>query len=505
MPSVLFAGPNDTNPTPLFDTVASLNRQTQNLAPALLRLKSTSLQFVRGLHKEGIFNFSNDLPQYTTSWNAATDGNPYLTGITVTNAGNPNGMPKKNEGLRGDLIVGHFTALMEQFDGPDFSNELYFMVTNGLTDATGSSADARQLVRLNFNFGASGVNSLQRLDRDSGQVVNVPLVSTGGNSYYLDWYLNGGEGDLFKYNTGAPFVGSGPSAKIIFQDDFQDHVVGENVHNKVPPIGEGYFWPGANHYGFIDNNTTNPPGGAAGDKFVGGLSGLNGYGQQNAVITAADEVAATNQVVQFNLDAYVVGTATQAYALDLSTFTSGGAYDGRAWNILLNTNGTFSIYDGAFSNVPGGSFRTDTWVPVEVIADYGEGTFQATVDGFTFSGNFSTSAGNNTFRRISIGEIGNSPAFIDNLSAQILSVGLAGDFNADDVVDAADYVVWRKGLGTTYTQNDYNTWCANFGRTVGSGNGNWEPATVPEPATTLLPLIALAIRGVSFRSQRTKR
>jgi hypothetical protein len=44
-----------------------------------------------------------------------------------------------------------------------------------------------------------------------------------------------------------------------------------------------------------------------------------------------------------------------------------------------------------------------------------------------------------------------------------------GDFNRDGVVDAADYVKWREGLGTEFTQDDYNIWRANFGRTAPSG------------------------------------
>ena len=36
---------------------------------------------------------------------------------------------------------------------------------------------------------------------------------------------------------------------------------------------------------------------------------------------------------------------------------------------------------------------------------------------------------------------------------------LYGDYNRNGIVDAADYAVWRKGLGTTYTQNDYDV-CA---------------------------------------------
>jgi len=68
----------------------------------------------------------------------------------------------------------------------------------------------------------------------------------------------------------------------------------------------------------------------------------------------------------------------------------------------------------------------------------------------------------------------------------VISVGFAGDYNINRVVDAADYVVWRKGLGTTYTQNDYNEWRSNFGQTVSGGAGTVANSAVPEPATLLL-------------------
>ena len=74
----------------------------------------------------------------------------------------------------------------------------------------------------------------------------------------------------------------------------------------------------------------------------------------------------------------------------------------------------------------------------------------------------------------------------------VLSVGLAGDFNFNGVVDAADYVVWRKGLGTTYTQNDYNVWRTHFGQSAGSGVGTSTNAAVPEPATLVLLTMAAA-------------
>lgn len=58
---------------------------------------------------------------------------------------------------------------------------------------------------------------------------------------------------------------------------------------------------------------------------------------------------------------------------------------------------------------------------------------------------------------------------------------LDGDYNLDGTVDAADYTVWRDGLGTIFTPSDYNVWVANYGAIA--------PATstsVPEPTTNLL-------------------
>ncbi|HEX2477103.1 MAG TPA: hypothetical protein VHK01_20275, partial [Lacipirellulaceae bacterium] len=69
------------------------------------------------------------------------------------------------------------------------------------------------------------------------------------------------------------------------------------------------------------------------------------------------------------------------------------------------------------------------------------------------------------------------------------AVGLIGDYNGDGIVDAADYAVWRKNDGT---QDGYNVWRTNFGRTTGAGP--LSDGTVPEPTTwiLLLPLVILA-------------
>jgi hypothetical protein len=63
---------------------------------------------------------------------------------------------------------------------------------------------------------------------------------------------------------------------------------------------------------------------------------------------------------------------------------------------------------------------------------------------------------------------------------------LNGDYNGNGVVDASDYVVWRKRLNPT--ASDYTVWRANFGK-VGSGSGSGASlmaGEVPEPASGLL-------------------
>ncbi len=65
-----------------------------------------------------------------------------------------------------------------------------------------------------------------------------------------------------------------------------------------------------------------------------------------------------------------------------------------------------------------------------------------------------------------------------------------GDYNGNGATDAADYAVWRKGLGINYGPVDYDLWRMNFGQTGGSGAGATANAAVPEPATLVLLIIA---------------
>ncbi|MFL6546578.1 MAG: hypothetical protein ACJ8LM_15560, partial [Candidatus Udaeobacter sp.] len=88
------------------------------------------------------------------------------------------------------------------------------------------------------------------------------------------------------------------------------------------------------------------------------------------------------------------------------------------------------------------------------------------------------------------------------LTNGVLKIGMSGDFNGDGTVDAADYVVWRQGLGTLYTQADYDVWRAHFGQTAGSGSGAIANAAVPEPITSLRMLIVAMLAMSSNRRRK---
>ena len=89
---------------------------------------------------------------------------------------------------------------------------------------------------------------------------------------------------------------------------------------------------------------------------------------------------------------------------------------------------------------------------------------------------------------------------------------LAGDFNSDGTVDAADYVVWKHSYGETVAtayggadgdgnltvgDADYDVWRAHFGQSA-AGAGSQFATAIPEPTSAMLLIIA-AIAACSFR------
>ncbi len=84
--------------------------------------------------------------------------------------------------------------------------------------------------------------------------------------------------------------------------------------------------------------------------------------------------------------------------------------------------------------------------------------------------------------------------------------GLAGDYNNNGAVDAADYVLWRNNPNSlenegaspgVVDQADYTFWRSQFGKTAGGGAA-LSDAAVPEPGA----LVLMAIGVIGFLSTR---
>lgn len=104
--------------------------------------------------------------------------------------------------------------------------------------------------------------------------------------------------------------------------------------------------------------------------------------------------------------------------------------------------------------------------------------------------------------------------------AGVPAIYVAGDYNLNGTVDAADYTLWHNSFGSTSTpffdgnQNgtvdaaDYVVWRNNLGTSFGSSTGNYlalqtpQTIAVPEPAAAKLFVIGVAMACV--RSLRPK-
>jgi hypothetical protein len=92
---------------------------------------------------------------------------------------------------------------------------------------------------------------------------------------------------------------------------------------------------------------------------------------------------------------------------------------------------------------------------------------------------------------------------------------IAGDYNGNGIVDAADYVVWRKALGQTVApgtgadgdgdrtigMGDYSLWKGRFGSTSVTGSG-LATGALPEPGSLAL-IVAVGVALASARSRRS--
>ncbi len=112
-----------------------------------------------------------------------------------------------------------------------------------------------------------------------------------------------------------------------------------------------------------------------------------------------------------------------------------------------------------------------------------------------FIGNSQYSHLSNQFSGIGVlqGNLGSNISGINlaNIAGEqfvTVAMGYPGDFNEDGKVDAADYTVWRDGLGSNYFAVDYDLWVNHYGEVSESGSVS---QSVPEAQTIALLIISV--------------
>jgi hypothetical protein len=208
------AGDSFTNVNGLYAEITDINKRARNLGRALTRLApitteamtgfTTSILILRGKDASGSLSpvpigfLTQNATNAYTYWQKNLN-DPFLAAWSVTNSAHI-----KNNGYPGDVIIAWFKVLHEALDGTNYNSQIYFMVVNCLTDPTGTAADCKQHINLDFNNPPQFTAIL--LDPESGLLQTNNLTPAAGN-WRLSLDLNGGDAALFKLQTGAPFVG----------------------------------------------------------------------------------------------------------------------------------------------------------------------------------------------------------------------------------------------------------------------------------------------------------
>jgi autotransporter-associated beta strand protein len=216
---------------------------------------------------------------------------------------------------------------------------------------------------------------------------------------------------------------------------------------------------------------------------VGGIISSTG----NGTLTKSG----TGTLVLSGANTYTGATTVSAGVLNLS---GANARLGSGNVTVLGTTGgtslvvqagvTDAINDGATLSLLGGGFFS---VPDYGFANLGAGINEA-VASLLLGG--TSQANGLTYGSTASSALIKSDEYFAGTG--LLSVGLPGDFNNDNSVDAADYVVWQKSPSTFGGSSGYDLWRTNFGTTSPGAGSSLDGGSVPEPSSFVLLMLGIA-------------
>lgn len=227
-------------------------------------------------------------------------------------------------------------------------------------------------------------------------------------------------------------------------------------------------------------NNTSGSGTGAGAVSVGSLGTLGGTGTISGAVTNSGKISPGASIGTLTINNNVTMSANSHLAIEISP--SG------ADRLVVGGNLDLSAVD--FLDVTGRG-SGNSWV----IATYG-GTLSGVFNNIPPGYNVNYGSG---------------------IHSQITLYFGSGDFNGDTLVDAGDYVSWRKnqgtshalandaGLGTPVGAAHYNLWRSTFGHStlMGTGGGLDGDAAIPEPCSAALFGMGMLAAGLR-RGRRSR-
>jgi fibronectin-binding autotransporter adhesin len=354
----------------------------------------------------------------------------------------------------GRLQIGMFGdgAMSITAGGQVTSDEALLAVREGSAVITIDGAGSRWTCNGDLRLGLSGSGKVEISDDGTADISG--WLSVGGGTSGNG--LIGLAGGTLRLHGGELWKGDG----IAVLDFRGGRLEGAGTINLGAPL--------------VQNGGTLAPGNSAGKTTIEGGYTLGG-GALEIEIAGHGTAGANWDLVEVNGTVDLVG--------------SNGLLDGML-NVILgfapSLGDEFLVLDNDGTDAIVGAFAT--WATVK--APYDGGLYQFAID---------YTAGD-----------GNDIALVTQV------VGLLGDYSGDDVVDAADYTVWRDMLGAKVApyfgadgngdgivnDADHAVWKAMFGNAPQTNFATGQTTAIPEPATCMLLAVAALAAIAAARRRR---